>query len=1046
MKRIIDYFVDNSVLVNLISLMIIVSGLFSIYSLNKEMFPNVDFDTITVRVNYPGSSAEDVEELVTISIERKLKDVDGIEEINALSGEGYSIVVLKVEPEYDIDEVLVDVRDAVENVEDLPEDAISPIIKKLNNSTRPLIKVALYGTDEWRLRELAKKLQDKLESFNDITRVDFSGYRDEIINVSADLEKLKDEEISLSEISNIIADRNINLSSGTIHSNKGDILVRTESKLEDHTDVANIVVRSNDSGENVLLKDIADVSKDLKEMTWEYRANKKKSIFLNVLAKSSADVINTSDKVKVAVENFVTQYKSENLGSFFMDEKAFFVKRRLSILTENGMQGMILVLLCLILFMNLRVSLVTSLGAPLAFLVSFACMDSIGVSINLISMFGLIMVLGMLVDDSIIVAEQFYQYLELGMKPKDAAKKAAYETFAPVTVTVLTTMVAFGALFYMGGIMGKFIWPIPAVIMICLAASWFECFLILPGHLADFVHIGKDKLNRKVWYQPLINTYEKSLRISLKMPKTVLLLFSLAFIGTLILVKSDLIRKELFPTDDVTQLNLFVTGKVGTPINVTNEVLKKAETIIFSELKKDELENLRTNVGYQSGGHGSNRTGSHYGSIIVYLSSQDFRDRSTDEIFSIIDSKVKTISKDFVFEIDKRRMGPPQGKPFNVELHGESLDELLMLAKEVQKYSAGIEGVLTSKIDFEEGKRQYVLKIKEKEARRLGVTNSAIALEVRRAFEGDSSTEIRRSDEDIEIIVRLARKFRENRSVLNDLSIKNAQGNLIKLNKVASFEDKPGAFVIRRLERKRTISVSGSIDKKKTSSFKVNRELETYMNDLLKDKIHLGYELSGENKDTADSMAGFKKAGVISMFLIFVILTLLFSENKVVNEDLPWFRRTLLKLYTPFSQPIIIMTAIPLGFIGVVLAFFALRLAIGFMAIMGMIGLLGVVINDSIVLVSFINKKIKESDDYFEAIVESCMKRFRPVILTTFTTVAGLLPVAHMPGGDPFVKPMATSFAYGLIFSTSLTLVFVPCSYLVSIKLIKWLSVEKKAI
>lgn len=1021
MKKIIDYFVDNSVVVNLLTILIVIMGTFSIYSLNKETFPNIDFNYVIIRNIFPGTAPEDVEKLLTLDVERALKEVDGIEELNAMSSEGGAIISMKVDPEYDTDEVLQEVKDAMDQLSDLPDDVEEPIITKATNKHRGIMNVALFGDNEWVLREKAKKIRDILELDSRITAANLTGYRDEQIDIQVKEQMLSRYDMSLGEIVMAIRDRQTNISAGNIKNPIREKLIRTLVENETVEQIESVVVRSNDLGDTIRVKDVAVVSKVLKDKTREDRASKELAIFVEVFTKSSADVLESAEFIK---NTFKEQSEKLDVKHKIYNDFSFYVKRRLGVLTQNGIQGIFLVTICLLLFMNMRVSIITALGAPFAFLVAFALMDSFGITINLISMFGLIMVLGMLVDDSIIVSEQYYQNLEGGLDPKEAAKKAAKDTLAPVTATVLTTMVAFGALFYMEGIMGKFLWSVPAVVIIALAASWIECFIILPGHLADFASkVKKEDFEKTRWYKPWQDFYTKSLTWAMKHAKTTVIGFVVLFILSIITIFT--MRFELFPSDDVTNITVNIKGAVGTPFEVTNKELLKIESLAYGELKEDEVSGIRAITGHQSFKGGRSKSGSHYGSLFIELTMQDFRERRTKDIVKALSEKIKkVINKNYQYSVDLQKNGPPQGKPVSVDLYGNSLSDLLKASNKLKSFLIEKEGIISAELDYEIGKKQIIVKINETEARRLGVSNKQIALELRRAFEGETATTIKRSDEDIDVLVRLSESSRKSDDVLKTIRVANSQGRRVPLTKLASFEEVTGAYVIRRFNRKRVMTVSGDVDLKKTTSVKMTKDITPFVKELVKKYPGLTYSMGGESKDTAESLASFKKALIASMFIIFIMLVVQFSST---------------------AQPIIIMSAIPFGLIGVVASFKILGLPIGFMALMGMLGLVGVVINDSIVLVTFINRTLEKEGHTLEALIKATVTRFRPVILTTVTTVAGLLPVAHAPGGDPFLKPMATSFAYGLLFSSAITLLFVPACYKVYIDFVDKRLEKKKA-
>lgn len=1021
MNKIIDYFVDNSIIVMLLTILIFVMGVFSMFTLNKETFPAVDFDFVTIRTIYPGSAAEDVEKMVTIQVERELKSVSGIDEINGLSGEGLSIVSLKIDADYDLDEVVEDIRTALSDISSkVPSDVEAPLITKATNKRhKALMSVGLSGDQEKGLRIKAKKIRDHLERLKEISGVELSGYRDEVFDIQVKSEKLDEFDISLTQILSAIKDRQINITAGSLKLPTQEKLIRTLSENESVVSLENIVVRSNDVGTAIRVKDVATVMRTLKDPGISNRSNGKEAIFIQISSKITADVIKTSDLIKKELEMLSKKYE---LSYEIYQDLSFYVKRRLGILSQNGIQGIILVIICLVCFMNFRVSLITAMGAPFAFLVAFSLMDSMGITINLISMFGLILVLGMLVDDSIIVAEQFYQYLEKGMDPKKAAKKAAYDTVAPVTSTVVTTMIAFSGLFFMDGIMGKFLWPVPAVIIICLLASWIECFIILPGHLADFS--GKPKSAEKTrWYLPLQKKYASILEKCLNYSKTTIFIFLTLFVCSLVSVVK--MKKVLFPSDDVTLVNLNIKGPVGTPVAKTNKVLANIEKALAENVAADELKGFRTIVGYQWVKKSSPKIGSHYGSIFIELTMQDLRKRKTEEILKVISEEAKKHTDGFVFSLDKLKKGPPVGKPIHIEISHDKIAPMVLASKEIKNYLDKMNGVLSSEIDYEKGKKQIIVTINESEARRLEVSNLQIAMELRNAFEGLVATTIKSGDEDIDILVRLGERERGDERTLSKLKITNSKGNRIPLSKLATFSEVDGAYLIRRFNRRRTFAISGEIDRKNANSAKLNVEIRTFLEDLMDKYPGMIFEIRGETKDSSDSMRSFFKAFIVSLFIIFIILVVQFSS---------------------VAQPVIIMTAIPMALIGVVISFLILGLPMSFMAMMGVLGLVGVVINDSIVLVTFINRYLVDHGHSMESVIKASVSRFRPVILTTVTTVAGLLPVAHMTGGDPFLKPMAISFAYGLLFSTTITLIFVPCCYLLYMKFIDKRTAGKLAV
>jgi multidrug efflux pump subunit AcrB len=1021
MKKIIEFFIDKSLVVNLMTLLIIVVGIVSAFTLQKDIFPSVDFDTIIVRTSYPGSTSEDVEKLVTLSVERSLKEVDGLKEVNALSAEGSSIVYVTVEPDADLKEVEDDIKTAVDSIDDFPEEAKEPVIISLNNKNRRgVIKVAVKGADYNRLRDVSKKLRDELELNKKISLVEIEGYREDEIVALMDPEKLRENEVTVTEVHNAIARSNTNLSAGKIEAAEGDVYIRTLNEFTGPEDVANVVIRSNSEGKRVKVGDIAEVVQRPVENSVIGRSNGEEALFLDVRIKGSADILDSAEEIKATVNKFFAEDQYSDVSFNFLDDSSYFVKRRLNVLRDNGVMGIVLVFCCLLLFLNFSTSVVTSMGAPLAFMIAFAGMSMLGLSMNLISMFGLILVLGMLVDDSIIVSEHFYQKLEDGMPPKEAARVAALETIKPVTATIVTTMIAFGALFYMGGIMGKFLWPVPATVIICLAASLFECFIILPSHLADFVKLKKTASTEQSsrWYAFLLKYYGKTIKLCSRAPFVTVLGFGFFFIFTIFIATR--MNFELFPGDDVRTVFLQFKGRVGVSQEVTSAEMLKVERMLIKKFPKTELQQIQARIGMLVGEHG-NKTGNHYGSIVMYLTDPAERDRTTDEIINIATEEGrKIISPEYSLLVKKVQGGPPRGKPVDINLKGDSIADLKKASKAVEAKLKKVKGITSTEIDFEEGNDQIIFKVDEDEAIRLGVSVRLIALELRRALAGDMITEIKNSDEDIEVKAKFKESWIKDEAPLLGMSVLNNQGRRIELSKVVKIERQPGAFVIRRMEGKRIFSVSASIDKAITNPRKVAQDFRKEVAETIAPFKGMTFEFGGENEDTKESMSGLMKSFMIAMACIFLVLVMMFNS---------------------LDQPIAVMSAIPLGMIGVVWSFKFFGMSLGFMAMMGVVGLIGVVINDSIVLVNFINIKRETEPNLYKAVFAACLSRLRPVLLTTVTTVVGLLPVAHpsinviipfsdASGGDPFLKPMAMSFAWGLAFATAVTLIFIPSQYI----------------
>lgn len=1018
MKNIIDFFITRSLIVNVMVALILIVGTMTLFGLQKEIFPKVEFDVVLISTIYPGSTSEDVEKLVSIPLERSLKSVTGIKTLNAVSTEGRSILYMELDPDEDLTTVVDDIKNAIDTVNDLPDEAEVPLVTTMNNQLRGVISVGVFSQEAsyQNLRIAARKLRDELETISEVAIVDLLGYRQEEIRIEVDPYKLNRYELTMGDVYQAIKSRSLNLSAGQFETPENNIFIRTVSEFEGVEDVQKVILRSNSSGRSVRIDEVAEVTRKPVKAETLSRSNGKPAIFLDIKIKSSADIVDSVKKIKEKTDQFMAiQSKNSSISTQikteYVNDLSYYVSKRLDVLKSNGLWGMLFVLITLMLFLNTRTSIITSAGAPIAFMASFIFMDAFGISLNLISMFALILVLGMLVDDSIIVAEFYYQKLEEGLPPLDAARFAAIKTVKPVTATILTTMVAFGSLFFMGGIMGKFLWPVPAVVIIALMASLFECFVILPNHLYDFVKIKDAHAEKTKWYQPLYNLYEKTIRKALAWPLTIFFIFITTFIFSLYLgftmFKQG--KFELFPGDDVRIVFIQARGHVGVALEQTDRAIKAMEKVTMETLNKNEMENLLSKVGSLTGEHGE-KIGSQYGSMILYLTAPVDRERSTDQIINDLTRKIVPLVPDYEITVRKVQGGPPKGNPVDIQISGDNLDELYAFALKVDEELKKQQGVLATEVDFEIGKKQIEIKVNEAEAKRLGLTTYQIALELRRALASDSITQIRESQEDIEVRAILDEKSLSNPESLKLLHVVNNQGRVIPITKVVEFKESEGPFIIRRLDRKRVISVSaGSLDKEITSPVKIVATLKPIITNMIPAQSSISVEFGGENKDTQESLYNLAKSAVIALGMIFFILVVMFNS---------------------LAQPIVVMMAIPFGLTGVIMTFFVLDQSLGFMALMGLVALVGVVVNDSIVLVTFINDLLETEKNVVTAVYKGALSRFRAVILTSLTTVAGLLPIAHATNGDPFLKPMALSFAYGLLFATFVTLVFIPINYL----------------
>lgn len=1004
--------INQSLFVNLVSVIIIIFGLIVVFGMNREIFPNVDFDIVSITTIYPGATPLDVEKLITVPIEKELKEVDGIKEIKSSSSGGASFITVKIDPdESDKKKVVNDIKSAVDSVKNLPKDIYEdPKAIEVSTKQYPIIEVSLSGDmSERKLQYYVDGLQDELEDIYGVAKIRKAGYRDREIQVLIDPEKMHESYVSFDEISEALSSRNISLPAGEINTETTEYSIRTTGEFYTTEEVENIIIRSNDAGNWLRIKDIAEVKDSFKKEDVINKTLGTRSINLTVVKKSSGDAITIVNKIKKIGEAFLENCP-DKLNISYINDYSFFTRRRLNVLKNNGLASLILVILSVLLFLQRRVALLTVLGIPIAFLATFIVMGMMGITINLISMFGLIIVLGMLVDNGIIVAENCYRYMEQGMHPREAAIKGSEEVSRAVITAVLTTIAAFAPLLFMTGIIGKYIRNIPIVLIIALLASLVEALIILPSHLADFAKPLKRKKDL-LWFKKLISFYTKIVNAAIRRKYRVLIGFSIALILCGVLA-FGVIKFVLFPSSGINYFFIRGEAPIGTPLQKTNELILPIEEIV-SKIPPEDLDTFVTSIGAITEDRHDPFAGQapHLVQVTVHLTPEADRKRSIDEIIADVREKAKGIKGFTELRFDKPQTGPPVGKAVEAKIRGENFETLDKIAFEYMDHLKTIKGTTDVTWDHKPGKEEIRIKVNHDKATLAGLSVAQIAKTVRTVFEGSIATRIKpiKAEEETDVVLMFPEKFSKDITVFEDILIRNKFGNLIPLKNIASIIKVPGSTTIHHLGGKRVVTASSNVDTDKTTSMKVNKLLKKKFKDLSKRYIGYSVKYGGEQEESKESLMSLLKAFFYAFLIIYLILASSFKS---------------------LIQPLIIMLAIPFGLIGVVIAFYFHGIPLSFMAILGIVGLNGIVVNDSIVLVDFINKLRREGLNRHDSIIKAGQMRMRPVILTTITTVGGLSTVAYGIGGrDPFLVPMALSICWGLIFATALTLIVIPCIY-----------------
>ncbi|UCF78360.1 MAG: efflux RND transporter permease subunit [Candidatus Eiseniibacteriota bacterium] len=1013
MRSFFKFFAERHLLAHLITLMTILLGVSTLTQIKRDIWPEVDLGVMIITTRYPGASPEDVELNVTNKIEEELKGVTGIERMTSVSMENISVVNVVIDPDAkDQEEVQNEVREAVNRVTDFPVEVTeSPTVTEIKTSIFPVIEVGITGDLPYgELREIARRFEKKLEALPGVSSVERFGYRAREVKVEVSPEAIQEYQIPLREIISAIRARNIRATGGSFESYTSEKDLVTLAQFRDPLEVREVIVRSTFEGPVIKVKDLAIVKDDFEDERVLSRMNGQQAISFTVNKKATADAIRTVDAVKELAEK-----ESANLpdGVEILYSRDFsrYVRNRFNIVGANGLIGGILVLIVLSLFLSFRNAFWVALGIPVSLLGTIFLMPQFDVYLDGISLAAMIIVLGIIVDDAIIISENIQRHREKGDPPLVAAVEGIREVYAPVVTTILTTFLAFAPLFLMTGMLGDFVYVIPLVISLALFVSLFEATVALPAHLIRGFRRSREGTAvppRQNWFGRL----EKPCgRVIFR-----LLRFRYAFLGLFIVLlvvslwyAATFMSFTLFPSSMADEFYVLIELPTGTSLEATSDRVREVEQIVL-ELPEDELGSFVTRIGSLEGfAAGENE---NWAIISVSLTPFAQRERSADQIVEELRQKTDGFEGYEKVTYSIEGGGPPVGKPITIRVVGSNDMLRAQLADSVEAFLGTLEGVKDIDRDDKLGKDQVEIKVDYDKLSRLGLTVADVAQGVRIAYDGEVVTSVRYGDEDIDFRVMLQEKARRQLKFLSELTIPNRRGRLIPLGEAARFETGPGPSNFYHFNKERAITITADITKGETTPLEATEATLNHF-DLDSDWTGMRFAVGGEAEETQESMRSLFRAFMLAAIGIYFLLILLFNSP---------------------TQPLMVMAAIPFGIMGVILAFALHGEPLGFVAMLGVIGLAGVVVNDSLVLVNHINRLTREQTDVDmrELVAEGTSHRFRPVVVTTLTTTSALLPLAYGIGGsDPYMAPMALALAYGLLFATPITLILVPSLYMV---------------
>lgn len=1025
MNSIIKFFINNRLFGDIVSIFIILVGIVSALMIRREVFPNVSFDIIIIQTIYPGASPDEVEKLITNPLEQDLQEVDGIKKMQSVSIEGQSRVILFLDPDQTTEaEAKADVQDIVDLFQP-PADAEDPLVIALESKQQPIVEVSISAdVSDIELRTMAKEFEKKIESVRGVAKVVHSGLRDLEVRVEADPQLLNQKSISLDALALALKLQNLSIPAGTIESEANgiedqELIVRTIGDFNDLDEIRNTVIRANEFGKPVLVQDVAKVFYDLKKATRLNRTNGKPSLSLTVLKKEKADAIQLVDQTRTMIEENALKYKDKGFNFSFINDFSIFIRRRLSILTTNLLVGLVFVAIVLAFFLPFRVAIFSVVGILISFLGTMYVFNINDFSINLISLLGLIIVSGMLVDDAIVVSDNIVRKMEEGENPTDASISGATEIWPAVAASVMTTIVAFLPMMFMSGIFGKFVKQIPLGVIIALLFSLFEAIWILPQHIANYVTLASiqqstnpKNLKRRFqifWDQVVVIKYVKIVKVLLRRRYLAMASIGLFFVFSIVIAKVGL-KFVLFPPEGIETFFVRIKAPTGFSLDNTLRLVKPIEDKIL-ELPKEEILDFVTTIGIiqQDANDPNTKRGSEYAQIAVYMTPETDRDREAPEIITALKNSIVKSSELEKLTFERINPGPPVGKPISVAIHGENYDDIMKAVADLKPRLAKIPGVLELDDSYVPGKEEVQLIVNRSEAAAAGLSVSQIGATVRGVFDGIIATSIQELEDEVDIRVSFSKADRSRLTTLNEIKIPNAQGQLIPLFRVTNSIRKRGVAVYQHEANRREVKVTGEVNTDIISATQVAEMVDLSIGPEI-EKLHPKVKITqgGEDEDTKESLQSLGRAFLLAFMGIFLILILTFKN---------------------LLQPFLVVLTIPLGIMSVIWTLFIARMPLSFMAMLGVVALAGVIVNNSIILIDFVNQARLEGLDRWESIERAVKNRIRPIFLTSTTTVAGLLPTAHGIGGlDKFVVPIAMSLGYGILFGSILTAFFFPCA------------------
>ena len=1016
MNNIFAFFVDNWKFSFLTTAFIFIVGILSFNLLQRESFPPVNFAVVSVTTVFPGASPEEVQDKVTQTIEEELRGIAGIKDVRSVSQSDFSDITIRIDIDgIDSDEVVSDIQKAVQRATGKlpPEVTDAPLVMEVDAKEIPVLELALIGDNKDRKRDiLADQLQDEIEDIKGVSSVRLSGYLDRELQVLLDQKKLRSYGIGLAEVFSALSQQIKNVPSGYIDDREKISLVRVFGKKVKISDLEKVIVRSNDAGQTVQIQDIGRVVDAGKKPTLLARINGEEATILVTTKKADADALKVLDEVDLKVAQFEKTLDKSHKILVYNDEGAR-IRNRLDIVTFNALSGMAIVLLVLFVFLPGKAGLMSSLSLPICGVATVAMMVFLGANFNIITMIALIICLGNLVDNSVVISENYTSLIENGMSGRDAAIKSASQFVIPFTASTITIISAFIPMLVTKGVMGQFIKWIPVVVTIALSISLIESLTLLPARL-QFLKPRAKKISSSDWFVKVENRFQDLIRWTLERKYlTLASLTGLIFSG--IFVTAMFNRFELFPADGVEYYVARFEAKPETSIYRTDQLAAQVSKSVLAVMNPDVVQSViaRTGVSQTDPADPRSKIGTNVGIILVAIKPDRAPDLSVKETLAAL-KEIKKPAELEKLTFEPIESGPPIGKPLTMTLRSSDYQQLSDARQEMLSELGKVEGLIDLEDDEQTTGDEFLFNPNDEARAYAGLTTDLIGLNLRTALEGSTAARLTEFGKDFDLVIRFDETSRNNIEGLKKVEVLTPKGNLIPLTSLGQFTKGQAPKTKKKFEYKNSITITSEVDNVKVTSQSANDLARNIFSKVSSKYPLVSAIFGGEEESTNESLQSLQIALILALFGIFATLVFTFGS---------------------YSHSILVLSTIPLGLVGVFYSFTVISRPLSFLAFIGVVGLTGVVINSAIILVDYIRELQGQRGSEIslkEILIEASGKRLRAVLATGLTTVVGLLPTAFGLGGyDAILVDITLALSWGMIIGTVLTLIWVPAGFLI---------------